>query len=106
MFEFSLKTIPDSLRKEIHDILSDVVEAVIEERKQENDLPFMLSKAQMAKHIFNVSPQTLDAHVINRKDFPKFKAGERILFPRDMVLEWIRKNLDVMADIPSNQGGK
>lgn len=91
MFEFSLKTVPDSLRKEIHDILSDVVAAIVEEKKQEYDLPFMLSKAQMAEHIFNVSPQTLDAHIINRKDFPKLKIGERILFPRDQVIDWIRK---------------
>lgn len=99
MLEFSLKTIPESLRKEIHDILSDVVESIIEERKQENDLPYMLSKAQMAKHIFNVSPQTLDAHIINCSDFPKFKIGERILFPRDQVIQWIRKNTEIVEKL-------
>ncbi|WP_078434259.1 helix-turn-helix domain-containing protein [Metabacillus halosaccharovorans] len=104
MFEFSLKTIPDSLRKEIHEILSDVVEAIVEERKKEYDLPFMLSKSQMAKHIFNVSPQTLDAHIINRSDFPKMKVGERILFPRDLVIEWIRKNIDICSNLVKEKG--
>lgn len=101
-----MKTESNAFKQELYDLMQDIVLTIIEERKQENDLPFMLSKAQLAKHIFNVSPQTLDAHVINRKDFPKFKAGERILFPRDMVLEWIRKNVDVIGDIPLNQGGK
>ncbi len=94
-----MKTVPESFKQELHDILLEVVSSIVDERKQENELPYMLSKAQLAKHIFNVSPQTLDAHIIHRIDFPKFKAGERLLFPKDMVINWIRKNIDVVSNL-------
>ncbi|MGM0863408.1 MAG: helix-turn-helix domain-containing protein [Bacillota bacterium] len=94
MIEFSLKAVPEQIKQDLYDILLEVVSSIVEEKKQENNLPVMLSKAQLAKYIFNVSPQTLDTHIITRVDFPKFKVGERILFPRDMVLEWVRKNME------------
>lgn len=99
MFHISVSAESDSFRRELYDLLQDVVLTIIEDMKKEDDLPYMLSKAQLAKHIFNVSPQTLDTHIINKPDFPKFKAGERILFPRDMVLKWIRKNIDEITEI-------
>lgn len=91
-----MKAQSDLFKQELYDIIHEVMKDVVEDRKQENDLPYMISRSQLAKHIFNVSPQTLDTHIIHRPDFPKFKAGERILFPRDMVLDWIRKNVEVV----------
>ncbi|MCC2931633.1 helix-turn-helix domain-containing protein [Bacillus sp. LBG-1-113] len=99
MFELTMRADSDSFRNNLYDLLQEVATSIIEDNRNEHDLPYMISKAQLAKHIFNVSSQTLDAHIINRPDFPKLKVGERILFPRDMVLEWIRKNIDVVKAI-------
>lgn len=99
MFELTMKADTDSFRDNLYDLLQEVAASIIEDHKQENELPYMISKAQLAKHIFNVSSQTLDAHEINRPDFPKFKIGERILFPRDMVLDWIRNHVEVVEKI-------
>lgn len=92
MFEITMKTESDSLKSKLYDVIHEVMKEVVEDKKIENELPFLISKNQMAKSIFGVSPQTLDAHVICRPDFPKLKVGERILFPRDQVLDWIRSN--------------
>jgi hypothetical protein len=92
MFEISLKTEGSTFNSALYDVIHEVFLEVLDEKKQENDLPYMLNKTQLAKHIFNVSPQTLDVHIIPLKNFPKFKVGERILFPRDMVLDWVRNN--------------
>ena len=92
MFQITMQTESDTFKAELYDVIHDVMNAVVAEKRRENELPPMISKQQMADHIFGVSPQTLDSHVIHRPDFPKLKVGERILFPRDQVLEWIRKN--------------
>ncbi|WP_340640629.1 DNA-binding protein [Bacillus atrophaeus] len=99
MIELTMKADTDSFRNNLYDLLQEVAASIIEDNRKEHELPYMISKAQLAKYIFNVSSQTLDAHVIYREDFPKFKVGERILFPRDMVLEWIRKNIEVVESI-------
>lgn len=92
MFRISMETESDTFKRELYDVIHDVMNEVVEERKSENDLNPLISKQQLADRIFGVSPQTLDSHVIHRPDFPKIKIGERILFPRDLVIEWIRKN--------------
>ncbi|MFK4463258.1 hypothetical protein ABIA49_002750 [Bacillus safensis] len=102
LFELTMKADSDSFRNNLYDLLQEVAASIIEDHKQENELPYMISKAQLAKHIFNVSSQTLDVHVINRPDFSKFKVGERILFPRDMVLDWIKKHIEVVEKIKLN----
>ncbi|UII58092.1 helix-turn-helix domain-containing protein (plasmid) [Cytobacillus spongiae] len=94
MFEISMKTESDTFKQAMYDAVLEVMIQINEDKKLGNDLPVLLSKSQLAKHIFNVSPQTLDAHIIQREDFPKFKVGERLLFPRDMVMEWLRKNIN------------
>ncbi|ARW39027.1 DNA-binding protein [Bacillus amyloliquefaciens] len=99
MIELRMKADSDSLRNNLYDLLQEVAASIIENNRKEHELPYMISKAQLAKYIFNVSSQTLDTHIINRQDFPKFKVGERILFPRDMALEWVRKNIEVVESI-------
>lgn len=99
MFELTMKADSDSFRNNLYDLLQEVAASITENNRKEHELPYMISKAQLAKYIFNVSSQTLDTHIINRQDFPKFKVGERILFPRDMALEWIRKNIEVVESI-------
>ena len=94
MFETTLKPQPDFENK-MYDIMFQIAEKAQNDRSQLNDLPYLLSKAQLAKHIFNVSTQTLDAHIIKRADYPKINVGERVLYPKDKALEWISKNMEL-----------
>lgn len=94
MFEATLKPQPDFTNK-IYDIMFEIANKAAEDRDKLNELPYLLSRVQLAKHVFNVSPQTLDAHIIHRADFPKIKVGERILFPKDKAIQWIQANLEL-----------
>ncbi|SFM28613.1 hypothetical protein SAMN04487943_11225 [Gracilibacillus orientalis] len=96
MLEINMKVDPDAIKKELYDLLYDVVSDITEDHKQENELPFLLSKRELAEHIFNVSAQSLNNHILHREDFPKIHVGERVLYPRDQVKEWIHKNIEVI----------
>lgn len=98
MFEATLKPQPDFTNK-IYDIMFEIANKASEDRDKLNELPYLLSKAQLAKYVFNVSPQTLDAHIIHRADFPKIRIGERILFPKDKAIQWIQAHIDVANDV-------
>ncbi|GAB2558412.1 helix-turn-helix transcriptional regulator [Gracilibacillus alcaliphilus] len=93
MFETTLKPQPDFEAK-MYDIMYQVAEKAQQDRDQLNELPYLLSKTQLAKHVFNVSPQTLDTHIIKRGDFPKLRVGERVLYPKDESIKWINEHLE------------
>ncbi|AKG05553.1 DNA-binding protein [Salimicrobium jeotgali] len=78
----------------IYDMFYEIAERAQADVQKESELPYLLNKKQLAEHIFNVSTQTLDAHIIHRSDFPKVRVGDRALYPKDEVKTWIRKNLD------------
>ncbi|MEN3133806.1 DNA-binding protein [Bacillus albus] len=96
MFTVQLEGNQEELKQQFRMILFEIADELIEVKKQESDLPVLLNKSQLAKHIFNVSIKSLDTHVICRADFPKMKVGERILFPRDMVINWVVDHVEVM----------
>lgn len=98
MFETILKPQPDFENK-MYDIMFQVAEKAQQDHNQLNDLPYLLSKAQLAKHVFNVSPQTLDSHIVKRADFPKINVGDRILYPKDKAIEWINTHTQLSNDI-------
>lgn len=98
MFETVLKPQPDFEAK-IYDMMFQIAEKAMQDRDQLNDLPYLLSKAQLAKHIFNVSPQTLDAHIVKREDFPKIKIGERVLYPKDEAVKWIKDHIQLANSV-------
>lgn len=98
MFETTLKPQPDFANK-MYDIMLEIANKAIEDRDQLNDLPYLLSRAQLAKHVFNVSSQTLDNHIVNRDDFPKMRVGERVLYPKDMAIKWIQAHTEVANEV-------
>ena len=98
MFETTLKPQPDFANK-MYDIMFDIANKAQADRDQLNELPYLLSRAQLAKHIFNVSPQTLDAHIVKRSDFPKVRVGERVLFPKDEAIAWIQAHIEVVDEV-------
>lgn len=96
MFETTLKPQPDFENK-MYDIMYQIAEKVSNDMKQENDLPYMLSKRMIAKEVFGgeISAQSLDTHILNRPDFPKVHIGNRVFYPRDDVLKWFRNHKEV-----------
>jgi len=98
LFETTLKPQPDFANK-MYDIMFEIANKAIKDRDQLNDLPYLLSRAQLAKHVFNVSPQTLDNHIVKRADFPKIKVGERVLYPKDLVIKWIQEHVEVTNEV-------
>lgn len=105
MFEATLKPEPDFETK-LYDIMFQIAEKVQQDRDQLNALPYLLSKAQLAKHVFNVSPQTLDTHIVKRSDFPKINVGERVLYPKDKSIQWIQGHVELTNEVaPSRKFG-
>lgn len=98
MFETTLKPQPDFEHK-MYDMIYKITEKVLEDRDKLNELPYLLSKAQLAKYIFNVDPQTLDAHIVKRADFPKIHIGSRVLYPKDKAIEWINNNVELSNQV-------
>lgn len=98
MFETTLKPQPDFANK-MYDIMFQIAEKAQADRDQLNDLPYLLSRAQLAKHVFNVSSQTLDAHIVRRADFPKINVGERVLYPKDKAIEWIQAHVELTNEV-------
>lgn len=103
MFKVNMEMESEPFIKELYSVMNELVTKIAEERKQENELPFLLSRTQLAKHIFNVSVQTLESHILYRTDFPKIHVGDRVLYPRDLVKEWIHNNLDKVVDMTPNR---
>lgn len=98
MFETTLKPQPDFSNK-MYDIMFEIANKAIEDRDKLHDLPYLLSRTQLAKYVFNVSPQTLDAHIVKRADFPKVRVGERVLFPKDEAIAWIQAHIEVADEV-------
>ncbi|MEK3756788.1 DNA-binding protein [Bacillus sp. FSL K6-6483] len=91
MIEISLKTESTELKNGMYDVVREVLEEVLGDLEKEKS-PALLTRSQLAKEIFNVNIQTVDTHVLSRPDFPRIYVGSKPLFPRDQVMEWIRKN--------------
>lgn len=100
MFSVQMTADDNQLKNELYDLIGGVMNNVVEDRKRENDLPYLLSKTQLSEHIFNVSIPSLENHILHRRGFPKFEIGGRTLYPRDEVIEWIRANSTTLAEIP------
>jgi len=98
MFETTLKPQPDFANK-MYDIMFEIANKAIEDRDKLNELPYLLSRSQLARYIFNVSSQTLDAHIINRADFPKVRVGTRVLYPKDEAVKWIQAHIEVADEV-------
>lgn len=94
--ELTAKLDISAFKNELYELIHTVSKQVIQDLNSLNDLPYMLSRAQLAKHVFNVSVPSLDAHIVRRTDFPKFQIGERVVYPKDDVILWIQKNIDVV----------
>ncbi|ASK61389.1 DNA-binding protein [Virgibacillus phasianinus] len=97
MFETTLKPQPEFENK-MYDMMYQIAEKAQQDRDQLNDFPYLLSKTQLAKHVFNVSTQTLDAHIVRRSDFPKINVGDRVLYPKDDAIKWIKDHIDLTND--------
>lgn len=98
MFETTLKPQPDFENK-MYDIMYQIADKAQEDRDQLNDLPYLLSKSQLAAHVFNVSPQTLDSHILKRADFPKINIGERVLYPKGESIQWINRHIELTNNV-------
>lgn len=94
MFEAKLQPEADFNNK-VYDIFYDIAKKAQEDVRNENELPYLLDRTKLSEHVFNVSVQSLDAHILKRKDFPKVHVGGRTLYPKDLVIDWIRDNVDV-----------
>ncbi len=98
MFEAKLQ--PEAeFNNKLYDIFYDIAKKAQEDVQTENDLPYLLDRTKLADQIFNVSVQSLDSHVLKRKDFPKVHVGGRILYPKDLVIKWIRDHVEVSDSI-------
>lgn len=102
LFETTLKPQPEFENK-MYDMIYQVAEKAQQDRDQLNDFPYLLSKSQLAKQVFNVSPQTLDTHIVSRPDFPKVNIGDRVLYPKDEVISWIKDHINITNDIASER---
>ncbi|CRQ99697.1 TPA: DNA-binding protein [Streptococcus equi subsp. zooepidemicus] len=50
-----------------------------------------LNKKQVSE-MLGVDPKTFDVRFNSLKDFPRIETGGREKYPRDVVIEWYRKN--------------
>ena len=98
MFEAKLQPESDFNNK-VYDIFYDIAKKAQEDVQKEMELPYLLDRTKLAERVFNVSVQSLDAHILKRKDFPKVHVGGRTLYPKDLVITWIRNHVDVSDDI-------
>ncbi|WP_153465042.1 DNA-binding protein [Sediminibacillus terrae] len=94
MFKAELQPEP-GFESKMYDIMFQIANKAQQDRDQLNDLPYLLSKEQLAKHVFNISPQSLRTHVLIRPDFPKVRIGERVLYPKDKAIEWITNHTEI-----------
>ncbi|MED2763455.1 DNA-binding protein [Bacillus thuringiensis] len=99
MFTVQLEGNQEELKQQIRIVFFEIADELIGIKRRESNLPVLLNKSQLAEHIFNVSIQSLDTHVIYRPDFPKMKVGERILFPRDMVINWVMDHVELVNKV-------
>ncbi|MCP3028791.1 helix-turn-helix domain-containing protein [Halobacillus sp. A5] len=98
MFEAKLQ--PEAeFNNKVYDIFYDIAKKAQEDVHKENELPYLLDRTKLAEYVFNVSVQSLDAHILKRKDFPKVHVGGRTLYPKDLVIKWIREHVDVTSNI-------
>lgn len=81
-----------AVEAKMYKALMEMVAKAQEDTERVNQLPYLLNKTQLARDVFNVSAQTLETHIIRRDDFPKRFVGERVLYPKDLVIEWIKMN--------------
>ncbi|UOR10284.1 DNA-binding protein [Halobacillus amylolyticus] len=98
MFEAKLQPEADFNNK-VYDIFYDIAKKAQEDASKETELPYLLDRTSLAECVFNVSVQSLDAHVLKREDFPKVKVGGRTLYPKDLVISWIRDHVEVSDHI-------
>ncbi|MFG6117196.1 DNA-binding protein [Halobacillus sp. MO56] len=94
MFEAKLQPEADFNNK-VYDIFYEIAKKAQEDVQKETELPYLLDRNKLAKYVFNVSVQSLDAHILRRKDFPKVHVGGRTLYPKDLVINWIREHVEV-----------
>lgn len=78
----------DKATQLIH-ILSKMIE-MVEEKESEQEKPLVLTAKQAAEKLC-ISPPAFREHFLHRKDFPKVKAGTKILIPYKALEEWINK---------------
>jgi|GEM_PF-6006937 len=102
MFDVTMKPDADFASK-MYDIMFDIANKAMNDRDQINELPYLLSREQLAKHIFNVSSQTLENHIVHRPDFKKVQVGQRVLYPKDEAIKWIRKHTETVEKIAPNK---
>ena len=94
MFEAKLQPEADFNNK-VYDIFYDIAKKAQEDVQKEAELPYLLDRTKLAEYIFNVSVQSLDAHILKREDFPKIHVGGRTLYPKDLVMSWIRNHVEI-----------
>lgn len=94
MFEAKLQPEADFNNK-VYDIFYDIAKKAQEDVQKEAELPYLLDRTKLAEYVFNVSVQSLDAHILKREDFPKIHVGGRTLYPKDLVMSWIRDHVEI-----------
>ncbi|SEI12951.1 hypothetical protein SAMN05192559_11620 [Halobacillus karajensis] len=94
MFEAKLQPEADFNNK-VYDIFYDIAKKAQEDVEREAELPYLLDRTKLAEYVFNVSVQSLDAHILKREDFPKIHVGGRTLYPKDLVMSWIRDHVEI-----------
>jgi len=68
-------------------VFSRIVE-IVEEADQQKKRPLVLTTNEAAQ-LMQISLPTLRDHFLCRPDFPKIKAGSKILIPYDALVRWL-----------------
>ena len=79
----------DVLKEELKQLFQEAYELGIEDSRKQHELPFLLTKKDLAK-LFQVKESTVNK-IVGIRGFPKstFIAAR---YPRDEVFQWMKEN--------------